>query len=105
MTTVTLYEGDSSDVISVTVTYNGSVVESLTGYTGTFSVVRNLGDAAIFSKAMTAVGSAFRVSIIPEESELLTAGTYTGVVEVENESLDYKKEQHILISVEKQGAA
>lgn len=101
--TTELYQGDSSDTVSVNVFSAGVQVTDLTGYSGKFTIVKKLGDSPLVDKNMVVVGSAFRSQLTPTESAALGLGTYVGVVEIKNDALFFKKETHISVTVNKQG--
>jgi hypothetical protein len=98
-----IYQGDSSDVIAVSVYYNEEAVADLTGYTATLSVVSCLGADPLIEKSMNADDSVFTAQIAPDESEELDVGSYIIIAQVENLDLDFRKEQHIALEVLKQG--
>lgn len=97
------FQGDSSPTLHVRVYADGVLVTNLAGFTGKFALVKCLGTTPLVEKNMTQIGDGFRVMLSPEESELLTPGTYTGVVEIENPTIQYRKEQHVIMTVNKQG--
>lgn len=107
MTALNFYQADSSDTLAFTVYSNDIVVADLTGYTGKFSVVKRLGDTPIFTKNMTVVEDVgveqYRVIITPTESAMLSPGSWIGVAEIENSTLVFRREEHIQITVQKQG--
>ncbi len=99
-----LYQGDSSDIVSVSVYSAGVLVTDLDGYVGKFSIVKCLGDAPEFMpKDMVVVGTAFRSQLTPTESAGLAPGVYIGVAEISNTVLAFKKESHITVTINKQG--
>jgi len=103
MSTLELYQGDSSDVVSVSVTNAGVVVTDLANYAGTFAIVKTLGDDALLSKAMTAVSSKFQAVLTPAESAALTPGSYIGIAEITNDVLGYNVETRFDVLIKQQG--
>lgn len=101
--TTTLYQGDSSDIVAVAVYSAGVQVTDLTGYSGKFSIVKALGDVAEVTKDMVVVGDEFRSQLTPAESNAIDPGIYIGVVEIKNDTLEFKKEHHITVTINKQG--
>lgn len=98
------YQGDSSDIVSVSVYSAGVLVTDLDGYSGKFSVVKCVGDDPEYTPTnMTVVGTAFQDMISPSNSANLAPGKYIGVAEIKNDVLAFKKETHIEITVLKQG--
>jgi hypothetical protein len=102
-TSTELFQGDSSDVLSVQV-YNGAtLITNLAGYTGTLAVVTVIGSTPVMTKAMSVVSSAFQVQLTPAETAALTAGAYKIIMQVENGSIPFKKESQIDLIVKQQG--
>lgn len=105
MTTLTLFQGDSSDTVVATVYSNGVQVTDLVanGYTATFSLVAVLGQTPEVTKTMTEVSDTFRSSLTSVDMASVTPGNYKGVSQVINSGLNYKKEDHIDVVVNAQG--
>lgn len=111
---VTLYQGDSSETFRIRLyDENGGDITSLTGYSGHFSLVTALGEAALISKAMSTSTivdpdsgltiPVFESSITPTESTDLEIGGYIAVLQTSNLSFNFRKEDHFNVIVETQG--
>ena len=100
-----IFQGDSSDVVETTVYSNGVQATGLiaAGYTGTLSLVSALGETPLVTNTMTEVSDKFRGTFTPADTAAITVGSYIGVVQIINNSLSYKKEEHFTINIDTQG--
>jgi len=101
-----IFQGDSSKQITVKVYDEADAqITVLTNYTGWFALVTALGATPLISRAMTASGGAFVVTITPTEAAALAVGEYIGVAEIANAVLSpaYRQEIHFAVVVETQG--
>jgi hypothetical protein len=98
-----MYQGDSSDIIAIRVYSAGVQVMDLDGYEGVLSICTLTDGTSVLEKELVIVDDEFRIQIAPDESATLAVGAYNCVVEVKNDTLSYKKEYHLPLTIKRQG--
>ena len=102
MASLTVTQGDSSNVLNLKVTINKVQVTDLTGYTCRYFIIDNLQNVAQASQNIAASTSVFPLKLLPSESALLAQGSYRICSEIANASSNFKRETVVTLTITEQ---